>query len=626
MENLGYARGVIHDSHDGHARFYVLNRSSLHPLCSHAKISGMVKKWVLQTKNKEAVRYDEFPNLHPIAWRLLANRGITDFASVKKFLKPNWETDMHDPFLFSQMQSAVERVLTALQSGERITIHGDYDADGVTGTALITATLREIECKIPHAACQISNSNIDYYLPHRDKEGYGLHTETIQELRRRGTKLLITVDCGIASADEIVLAKSLDMDVLVLDHHQYSETLPDAILIHPKLPNEKYTFSHLAAVGVAWKFASALLDYARSKGVSIKIGWEKWLLDLVSIATVTDMVPLIDENRTLEFFGLKVLNKTARPGLVKLIEKAGLKLGSISSESVAFALGPRLNAAGRMAHASLALELLLAEDESKAEELANQLENHNKMRQKITAKMMDEAHAKYDPDDQSRILVLWSENWPPALVGLVAGKYLDATGRPTIAIGKFGNRWVGSGRSVSSYNITEAVTLAGGHLLTHVGGHIQACGFSFGEEETLNVLTENLKQHADLCLSSQDMSPIIQIDSEIDLSDLNWNLIASLDMFEPFGEGNRRPVFVTRNLTVVACAKVGSTMNHLRCFLKSADGIRQKFMGFNLAGKFPWLKINDRVDVVYHVGRNEWHGQAEIQCRIIDIKNLEDRI
>ncbi|MFH1620810.1 MAG: single-stranded-DNA-specific exonuclease RecJ [Patescibacteria group bacterium] len=594
----------------------------------------MIKNWILPFEKKEAPVGNEFANLHPVALRLLAFRGIEDAEAVRKFFKPNWETDIHDPFLFSQMGAAVERVFMALIKGEHITVHGDYDADGVSGSAIVIQTLREIQKKINESQNLIQNTSdeirdtpdkiqdsvIDYYIPHRDKEGYGLHVETVEELTRRGTNLLITVDCGIASTPEISLARTLGMDVLVLDHHQYNETLPDAILVHPKLPNETYDFPHLAAVGVAWKFASALIEYAREKGVQIKIGWEKWLLDLVSIATVTDMVPLIGENRTLEFFGLKVLNKTPRPGLVKLMAIAGLRPGSITSESVAFAIGPRLNAAGRMDHASLALELLLAEDDSQAELFAKQLEELNKMRQKTTAKMMDEAKEKLNPDDNSSVLILWSEDWSPALVGLVAGRFLDITGKPTVAIGKFGDRWVGSGRSISVYNITEAVTVAGDGLLTHVGGHVQACGFSFVNDESLLKLVSNLKEHAALSLLSQDLSPTIQIDAEIGLADLNWNLIESLDLFEPYGEGNKRPFFMTRDLEVMVCEKVGSSMNHLRCLLESKDGMRQKFMGFNLASKFEWLNVGDRVDVVYHVGVNEWNGRRDIQCKIVDMK------
>ncbi|HEU0050937.1 MAG TPA: DHH family phosphoesterase, partial [Patescibacteria group bacterium] len=273
------------------------------------------KRWLIADRAPEQF-HEEIGIASSIFAQLLWNRGIQKKEDLSLFSEPSWEHGIHDPFLFSRMHEATGRVMSAIQAGEHITIHGDYDADGITASALMITVLKEIHrsslCGDSYPAPPIAD--IDFYIPHRDKEGYGLHHETVLKLKERGTNLLITVDCGIASVDEIAFARSLGMDVVVVDHHQFGDRLPEAILIHPGLSGETYPFKSLAAVGVAFKFACALLTKAREQGCEILTGWEKWLLDLVAIATVTDMVPLIGENRALLTFGLRVLNKTRRLG------------------------------------------------------------------------------------------------------------------------------------------------------------------------------------------------------------------------------------------------------------------------------------------------------------------------
>ncbi|MEK7116451.1 MAG: DHH family phosphoesterase, partial [Patescibacteria group bacterium] len=457
----------------------------------------MQKRWKIKNEESKVVTSESRKSLADI---FFANRGITSQEDINGFLSPNWDHGIHDPFFFRQMPQAVERVFRAIENGERITIHGDYDADGVCGSAVLMTTLTEIiQCfrnssPNPILLIQEEGENgvwLDSYIPHRDKEGYGLNTKSVQYLHERGTNLIITVDCGIANVEEIALAKSLGIDTIIVDHHQFGDEHPDGILIHPKLPGETYPFPHLAAVGVAWKLACALCIEARIRGIEIPVGWEKWLLDFVSIATVTDMVPIVGENRVLETFGLKVINKTRRPGLRALIDIAGYELGKIDTEAIGFGLGPRINAAGRMDHASLALRLLLAENDEEAIRLARELESKNRARQQAAAKMMGEAEMQIvgaqciAPEQKGvmnhaptqRLIALWSDQWSPSLVGLIAGRYLDKTGKPTIAIGKHGEKWIGSGRSFAEYDITAAVKVAGEGILSRAGGHVQACGF-----------------------------------------------------------------------------------------------------------------------------------------------------
>lgn len=576
---------------------------------------GMRKRWALKEAG-ETAPLSSFLDVHPVALRLLASRGVTDPAEVESFFRPSWESGVHDPFSFSRMRDAVARAFAALDRGERITVHGDYDADGVTGSAVLISTLREI------ASRSGSSAIVESYIPHRDREGYGLHAATVGELAERGTGLIITVDCGIACVREIALAKERGIDTIVVDHHQFGEDLPDAILIHPKLPGETYPFPHLAAVGVAWKVAFALLAEARSRGVGIPEGWEKWLLDLVSIATVTDMVPLVGENRVLETYGLKVLNKTRRPGLLALFDAAGLRQGEITSESVAFSVGPRINAAGRMNHASLALNLLLAESLEEARMLAAEVEAHNRERQKATAKLMLDAERQLGAAPASNILIFRSEEWPPALVGLVAGKYLDAHGKPVVAIGKHGGRWVGSGRSFAEYDITDALRRAGDGILTHVGGHVQACGFSFpdGDASAFETLFARLVADAEERLTPDVCTPSISVDLELSLDDIDWPLVDALAAFEPFGEGNRRPLFMTRGLELVACDLVGSAQSHVRCAFRSPSGRTMKFIGFKFGDRIGEFGVGRRLDVVYDVGVNEWNGRRDLQLKIVDVR------
>ncbi len=583
---------------------------------------AMQKRWIIPESRElptgaGVASYLGMADVPPAILRILANRGFEGDGDLAAFLHPSWDTGIHDPFLFSHMEEATERLFTALENGERITVHGDYDADGVTGSAVIITTLRAIAKQTGSAA------TIDSYIPHRDKEGYGLNPTSVRSLKERGTQLIITVDCGIANVDEIALARSLGMDVIVVDHHTFGDDLPNGILIHPKLPGEAYPFPHLAAVGVAWKLASALVARAAGRNIELTPGFEKWLLDFVSIATVTDMVPIIGENRVLETYGLTVLNKTRRPGLRKLIEVSGYAPGTLTTESVAFGLGPRINAAGRMDHASLALRLLLAETEDEATELAGEIEAKNRERQKATARIMTEAEKQLEKMAGAPALAFWSTAWPPALVGLVAGRFLDRTGKPAIAIGRHGDRWVGSGRSFAAYDITEAMKRAGKDLLEHVGGHVQACGFSWSGDIPPDVLCDALIADAQERLAGADLRPTLEIDATLEIDELGEPLVAALDQMEPFGIGNPKPLFISRDLEVVSRDLVGAKQDHVRCVLRAPSGRHAKFIGFKFGPRVDELSFGQHLDVVYDVGINEWNGRRDVQCKLVDIRKAE---
>ncbi len=569
----------------------------------------MQKRW--HVAETAPVEFAAQVGAHPLVGQLLWNRGVRTAEEVEVFLNPSWEKHIHDARKFSRMEGAVERVLLALKNGERITVHGDYDADGVTGSTVIISVLREIADRGGFAVDQI-----DYYIPHRDKEGYGLHRDTVPKLKERGTALIITVDCGIACVDEIALAKGQDMDVVVVDHHNFGEIVPDAFLIHPGLPDETYPFKSLAAVGVAYKFACALLATARERGIDVAEGWEKWLLDLVAIATVTDMVPLIGENRVLETYGLKVLNKTKRPGLRAILEMAGVEPGNVTSETIGFGIGPRINAAGRMDHASLALRLMLSESMEEARDLAAELEQFNKLRQDSTKKMMVEAEKLLDAQS-GNIMVLWKENWSPSLVGLVAGRFADKFSRPVIAVGFHEKQWIGSGRSIPSYNITDAVKAAGEGILTRSGGHGAACGFALEDGKRLPEFADRLREHASSILD-EELIPLLQIDAEVPLSFVNMENAERVAAMEPFGMGNPKPIFVSRRCKVLTCDTMGNGDAHIRLSLLDESGRRLKAVGFKMGSRLEEIKQRPEIDIVYTMTVNEWQGRRSAEAHVVD--------
>ena len=567
--------------------------------------------------------FTELPNIspiqgvHPLVGKILSSRGVTQDKDLASFFDPAWE-QIHDPWKFSQMRLAVDRIFLAFEREERITVHGDYDADGVTGSAVLITTLREL-CRLLGK----SSSFIDWYIPHRDAEGYGLRNATVDLLQERGTSLIVTVDCGIACVEEIAYAKTKQIDTIVVDHHQFGEVLPDGILIHPRIPGETYPFPHLAAVGVSFKLACALCDEARRRGLALPDGWEKWLMDLVAIATVTDMVPMIGENRVLEVYGLKVLNKTRRPGLLKLMELAGVQPGKVTSETIGFTIGPRINAAGRMDHASLALRLVLAESLEEASTIGAELEQCNKRRQKAVAVMQAEAEKQLETLPESSVIIFYSETWSPSLVGLVAGRYVDRFGKPCIAVGRFGDRWVGSGRSFAEYDITEAMRVSGEGILTHVGGHVQACGFSFTDTDRREELFSRLRAHALEQLVSRQLTPRLFVDANLQLSDVTWSFVEDVLRMEPFGEGNKRPVFSLKNVLVTVSELIGSTATTLRLMVRDDAGTMTRLIGFRMAERAELAVVGARIDVAVDVGINEWNGRRDIQLKLVDIRLAE---
>jgi len=556
----------------------------------------------------------KFAELDPVIVQLLANRGLKTQEEIDEFLNPDYSQDLHDPFLFSQMNAAIDRIFKAIDGKEKIVVYGDYDADGVTSSSIIYSLIREIGQQM-----DFPKDKLDYYIPHRDLEGYGLNQEAAEGITKDGCELLITTDCGISNFNEVEWLQKNNVDVIIIDHHQIPDKLPPAIIIHTFAPGEVYPFKPLVAAGVAFKTACALIEASQEKGLDFPEGYEKWFLDLVAIATVTDLAPLLGENRTLEKYGLIVLNKTRRIGLKKLIEKTGTPFGKINSRTVGFQIGPRINAASRIDHANHAFALVNTEDAGEAERLAEQLNRLNIERQGITEKNHQQALEQIGEVGDRKILFAKDESWAPGLVGLVAGRICEQYYRPTFIIGHEAGKWIASGRSIPEYDIAQALHQAEEHF-TRFGGHSGASGFDLKSEKDYDAVVKKLSKHAEKELAKVELVPKIDIELELSLEKASFELARKIFEFAPFGMANPQPIFVAKDLTVISFEAMGADLSHLKIMANEANGKVHKIIGFNISERIQELKIGANMDLVYELGINEWNGNQELQFKIIDFK------
>lgn len=570
----------------------------------------MANKWQINKQNST-----------DLVEQLVHNRGITEPTEREKFLNPDWERDTHDPASFQQMEGAVNRVFDALQNVNKIIVHGDYDADGVCGTTVIFSTLELIHEKTPNMPDRLE---LEAFLPDREKDGYGVALHTVERFGQEQVNLLITVDCGIANALELGRAAELGIDTIICDHHQLAPELPEsAYIIHPLAPGEAYPNKTLCGTGVAYKFATMLIREARRRGADIPDGYEKWLLDLVAIATVTDIMPLLGENRVLEKFGLQVLNKTRRPGLRKIIELSRSEFGSLDTEAIGFQIGPRLNAAGRIKSAEVAFKALSAKTSQEAERFANELEMLNRERQRISGNAYDEARQMVEQETATvHAHVVWSETWSPGIIGLVAGKLVTEFGLPAFVLTRVGEQYVGSGRSIGGMHLVEAMRSCG-DIFVKSGGHPQACGMTLASLEKVVAFKQGVQKFAADYFTSTDSKQIIEIEAELPLDQINWDLYERLNQFQPFGQGNPKPRFIARNLQVISAEPIGKTGQHLRLTINPPQGHVWKMVGFNLGAWIKKLFMGQLVDVVYELGVNTWNGNTELQCQIVDLRMSE---
>jgi len=574
----------------------------------------MEKRWDLQEPiNLEFQnKYPEIPNL---VLQLLYNRGLKEEKEINQFLNPEYDQDLLDPFLFPEMEKAVERIYQAVNNQEKIVIHGDYDADGVTSTVLLANVFKEL------------NADFEIYIPHREKEGYGLSSKTVKYFKKQKISLVITVDCGISNDKEVELAKKYNIDFIITDHHHEPKKLPAAYaIINPKVKKCKYPFKNLAGVGVAFKLAQGIIRQDKNK--IFAYGYEKWLLDLVAIGTVADIMPLVGENRTLVKYGLIVLNKTKRIGVKMLAQKAGIwpvtENVLMNSDNIGFILGPRLNAAGRMDHANTAYQLLITEDKQEAEKLVAQLENNNQQRQRLTEKIIEEVKNIIEKEKKQYLIIVEGKNWPLGIIGLAASRLKDIYNLPIFIISKLKSKYVSSGRSIPEFNMIEALDQVE-ELFEVYGGHAGAAGFTLKKNTKLEDFKKQLFKIAQRELKGKDLRPRLEIDASLDLEDLNWEMYDQIEKFEPFGAANAKPIFLVKNLIVETVRPVGQDDKHLKLLLKQ-EGLAKSVaaIAFRMGEWVDNLSYGEKIDVVAEISLNEFNGTRNLELQIIDIKKIKD--
>lgn len=539
----------------------------------------------------------------PMIAELLYRKGMITREAIHEFFYPTLSR-LHSPFLFEQMDIAVQRILQAVESNERIIIYGDYDVDGTTSTALLYLGLKRI------------GAAIDFYIPHRMIDGYGLSLNSLDQLKASGAQLIISVDCGVNAIEEIEAIKAMGMEIIITDHHNPKDILPVCIaIINPKLVGSGYPFPHLAGVGVAYKLLMAVYH---KLGIDSHENILKYM-DLVAVGTIADIVPLTDENRVFASIGLQHLKEKKNLGLNALTQISNLNQKHLDTTDIVFGIAPRINAAGRMGSAAIAVELLISTEEDKSMELAEIIERQNSLRQQEDQKTFTEAceiiDKKYKNISNTPCMVISSDDWHQGVIGIVASKLVEKYFRPVIMISFKDGFGSGSGRSVADFDLFGALKYTE-HNLHSYGGHKYAVGLTIYQEyidrfenELSRYIAENLKQ--------EQVKQHLQIDHELELYDVNELLMDWLERFAPYGPGNQNPVMVSRGVTVASYPyNVGR--NHLKLKVIK-NGVYLDLIGFNLGDYLPLLKKNSLVDVAYTLEYNRFGNKTTIQGKLRDI-------
>ena len=557
----------------------------------------MIKRWRLTPPLPSDVQHS-LAEYRPFEQEILFNRGIRTTKEVDAYFTFGISQD-HDPFLMSGMDQAVERLQAAVVSGENIVIYGDYDADGVTATALLVDVLRRIGASVGH------------YIPNRFKEGYGLNHDALTKIREWGGELVITVDCGVRAVDEVEHAVSLGLDMIVTDHHQPGTCLPPALaVINPSQRGDSYPFKELAGVGVAYKLAQALLR---------RLGEREPIesLDLVAIGTVADIVPLSGENRQLVRMGLEQLNHTQRLGLRAIIETIGDEFGHLNTTTIGFGIGPRLNAAGRLDSAERAFNLLMAIEEMEAKHLANQLEEINRERQHITREMVEQARMQVIGEDPPPLLIIAIDpGFNQGVIGLAASRLMEEFYRPSI-VAAYGEKVIrGSARSIPEFHITEALDECE-ELLERYGGHSAAAGFSV-RNERFDEFKQRINQVATEKLAEIELRPTLTVDAVVRFSDLDWSLHEFIERMEPCGYGNPFPVLAVQDVEVVSKRTVGAEGRHLKLTMR--DEQKKVFDAIAFRQGHFYKDLPQRVDLAFRLERNDYRGVSSLQLNVLNIR------
>lgn len=564
----------------------------------------MEKIWEIAPKMPSTFK-KKFPDIHPVILQLLYNRGLKTKKEINQFLSPDYSKDLHDPFILQDMKKVIDRIYTAIDKKEKIIICSDSDADGATSSTILFNILK-----------RLGADNVQVRISDREKEGYGLNNVVVNECISNSIDLIITCDCGISDIDGISEAEKAGIPVIIIDHHKEPEKLPPALaIINPQLSREKYPSKNLAATGVVFKLVQAFLSDKRCK-IHNKEAYEKWLLDLVAVGTVVDRMELIGENRTLVTYGLIVLNKTANQGLRSLIKQTGgLELGSLNARSISHYLGPRLNVSGKIDHASDASRLLLSQDRLETDKMSQRFDFLNSKRRQLVDKILQKLQAEIDKKPKENILVVLGENWSDGVLGIISARLADCYNRPSIVLNHRDGNVKGSGRSIQEFDLFNALSQLKKYFL-NFGGHTRAIGFTLKNIDDFNGFKKAVLEIGKKKLKPGIAAPKIFIDSQLGLQDVKWDFYEELAKFEPFGQGNRQPNFVLKNVSLKSIQPVGKNSQHYRLLV----GLNRKLIYFSADPVIKDVKVGDKIDVVIQLGVNYWNGQQELQMKVIDLK------
>lgn len=561
--------------------------------------------------DKQAER--ELEHLDPVTQQLLFARGVTTQEKAEKFLNPNYDTDLHNPFLFTDMEKAVERVLRALCENEHIVMYTDYDCDGIPGGVILHDFFTAL-----------GYTNFENYIPHRHHEGYGFNAGSVTQFVERNTKLLITVDCGITDHEATRKAMDAGIDVIITDHHEPSETLPPAYAIVNPKRDDAYPFKGICGSGVAFKLVQAVIMHGRKQGLPLLMGFregmEKWWLDMVGLATVADMVPLVDENRVLATYGLQVLRKSQRPGLAHLLRKSGSNQRYLTEDDIGFTIAPRINAASRMDDPEDAFHMLRSKDEAIAGAKALHLEKLNNERKGVVASMVKEAkHRLENWSELPSVIVLGNPEWRPSLVGLVANTLAETYGRPSFLWGRDGNGIIkGSCRSdgvISTLRLMEGTP----ESFLHFGGHHFSGGFGV-HEDRIHTLLDDLVLVREKLGDALMTESISYIDSDLTLSEVTDGLVRTLRALAPYGEGNPKPLFRFRAVAPQSVSIFGKAKDHTKMRFLTGVGPIDAIAFFKLPEHFPVLpEAGKPLTMIAHIEESFFMGRKEVRLRIVDL-------
>jgi len=564
------------------------------------------KRWIFQNNEcdpSDVRRISNDVGVPPIVASVLINRGVTADDDIKTFLGKSL-SNIHHPFLLKDAQKAAQRIKSAIENDEKIVIYGDYDVDGITSTAILHKFLSSL------------NADVDFYIPNRADEGYGINILALQKLRKGGASLMITVDCGITAVGEVEFAKTIGLDIVITDHHTCKEDIPRACaVVNPRQPDCEYPFKDLAGVGVAFKI---ILACALEMELSAREYFDKYI-DLVAIGTIADVVSMKGENRIFVAAGVRRFKTTSNEGLKALSLTSGISEKPITAGLISYTIAPRINAAGRIASASLAVELLVTDSAERAAEISLALENENRERQLTEQTILKEALEMIDADEnfnKKKVIVLAKEDWHHGVIGVVASRIVDRFYRPTILLSLKDGNGKGSGRSVKGYNLFNALTLCN-ELLIKFGGHELAAGLNLKYDD-ISVFDKQINEHAESILTDDDLIPYVNIDALVSPHDLTVANAEKMSILEPFGMGNPQPIFAISNATITSMRTL-SEGKHCKLSV-TKEGKTLDVIGFGygtLADKFI---VGDRLDIAFSMDINVFRGEKNVQLILKDAR------